>query len=705
MCRTGAAFLWLVIVASVCDGAQFWVAPGGNDSWSGRLREPNATKTDGPFVTIGRAQDAVRQLRRAGSLHEAVRVTIVGRVTLDRPMAITPDESGTADSPTIYEGYPEPGSATLSGGRVIAGWKKGTGPLWTAELPEVRAGSWHFRQLFVGGRRAQRARSPQEGFFRVTALDSKAPKGKWNEGVDRFHFQAGDIKEWKDLDQAEVVLFHSWNTSRLRIKSVDPATNLVTFTGPSVFRPLGWDPNQRYYVENARELLDSPGEWYLDRKSGVLTYWPLPGEDLTTAEVVAPMLTELVRFEGNPDAGQFVDYVEMHGLALHHADWSLGERGYGDPQAAVTVPAVVSASGARHCKVWQCEVAHVGNYGIWFSRGCKNNQIEDNHLYDLGAGGIRIGEAKMPPSDVTESRENQIAGNYIHDGGIVYAAAVGVWLAQSSHNIVGHNEIHSFDYTGISVGWNWNEVPTRTLHNRIEYNHVHHVVRGVLSDAAGIYTLGTQTGTVIRNNLFHDIFPYMGRPAMAWGIYFDQGSNGLTAENNVVYNTLTGGLMNTGQPGNVVRNNIFAMSAWQAVWRFAFSHDPPTRVERNIFYWTQGVLFSSDRGKNDTRSLWDYNLFWQADGQPPAFYDGDFAAWQAKGLDRNGRVADPRFVDAAKYDFRLQPDSPALALGFKSIDTRECGLVAPSDGRKWNLAAMARKAQFPATSLPPPRLP
>jgi hypothetical protein len=122
---------------------------------------------------------------------------------------------------------------------------------------------------------------------------------------------------------------------------------------------------------------------------------------------------------------------------------------------------------------------------------------------------------------------------------------------------------------------------------------------------------------------------------------------------------------------------------------------------RNIFYWTQGVLFHNDGGKNDTRSLWDYNLYWQADGQPPAFYDSDFAAWQAKGLDRNGRVADPRFVDAANYDFRLQPDSPALALGFKPIDTRECGLVAPSDGRKWNLAALARKARFPATSLPP----
>ena len=702
MRRTGLVVLWLIVMASVCEGAQLWVAPEGNDLWSGQFREPNAAKTDGPFATIARAQDAVRQLRRVGTRHDPVRVGIVGRVSLDRPWVITPGESGTAESPTVYHGYPEPGCTILSGGRPITGWKKGPGVLWTAEIPEVQAGTWYFRQLFVNGRRAQRARSPQTGYHSAAGLAPQDGKGKWNEGVDRFTFHSGDLRAWNNLDQAEVVLFHSWNTSRLRIRSVDEANCLVTFTGPSVFRPFGWDPKQRYYVENARELLDSPGEWYLDRKSGTLTYWPLPDEDLTKAEVVAPVLTELVRFEGDPDAEQFVDYVELEGLSLHHTDWSLADCGYGDPQAAVTVPAMVSARGARHCRIRQCEIAHVGNYGLWFSRGCKNNEIEDNHLYDLGAGGIRLGEPKMPPNDVTESTENRVAGNYIHDGGIVYPAGVGLWIAQSSRNVICHNEIHSLNYTGISVGWNWNEVPTRTLHNRIEYNHVHHVVRGMLSDGAGIYTLGTQTGTVIRNNVFHDIFPYMGRPTMAWGIYFDQGSNGLLVENNIVYNTLTGGLMNTGLSGNVVRNNVFAMSGWQAVWRFKFEHDPPTRVERNIFYWTQGDLFHDDPGRDDTHSVWDHNLYWQSKGQPVTFYDEDFAAWQAKGLDRHGRVADPRFVAPEKYDFRLQPDSPAMALGFVPIDTSLCGLRPAKAGSRWDLAALARQAQFPATQLPPP---
>jgi hypothetical protein len=354
------------------------------------------------------------------------------------------------------------------------------------------------------------------------------------------------------------------------------------------------------------ELLDEPGEWYLDRTTGVLSYMPLPGEDLREVEVIAPVLTELVRLDGNADEGRFVDHVALQGLTLHHADWVLAPEGNSSTQAAVTVPAAVMATGARHCVLEDCEIAHVGTYGVWLGRGCKENRIERNHIHDLGAGGVRIGEDRMAEHDVAEASRNVITNNYIHDGGHVYAAGVGLWLAQSSHNTISHNEIHSFDYSGISIGWNWNEAPNRTHSNTIEYNYVHHVVRGVLSDAGGIYTLGVQPGTVIRNNVFHDIWPYMGSPAMAWGIYFDQGSRGMLVENNLVYHTLTGGLMNTGKPGITVRNNIFALSARHAVWRWHLQDgDPPSVVERNIFYLTQGELFHNDGGRTDDRTKWD----------------------------------------------------------------------------------------------------
>ncbi len=695
----GLALLGGLPATTAASATVLYVAPEGNDAWSGTRPEANASATDGPLASVDQARDRLRRLRQEGKLAGPVTVRIRGLHRLERPLVFTPEDSGTAETIVTFTGYPGE-TPVLSGGRRITGWRKHDERLWAAELPEVRGGSWYFRQLFVDGRRATRARTPNEGYLRVPALVENTPGARWNEGVDRFRFQPGDLRRWADLSNVEVIVFHSWNTSRVRIKSVDEDQHVVVFTGSTVFRPLAWDPKQRYYVENYREALDAPGEWFLDCAAGRLWYWPLPGEDPEKAEVVAPALGELLRLEGQADSGQWVQHVRFDGLSLQHCDWDLPAAGYGDPQAAVTVGAAVTADGARHCEVARCEIAHVGGYGLWFRGGCKENRIEQNHIHDLGAGGVRLGEPVMAQTDEAESSRNLVSNNYIHDGGYVYAAGVGLWLAQSSHNTISHNDIHSFDYSGMSIGWDWSDAPTRTLHNLIENNHVHHVVRGVLSDAGGIYMLGTQTGTVIRGNLFHDIFPYGGSPAMAWGIYFDQGSNGLLVEDNIVYNTLTGGIMNTGTHGNTIRNNIFAHSAWQAAWRYQFQKEPPSVVERNIFYLTQGELFHRDGGQTDFRSRWDYNLYWRADGEPLLFYGDEFDEWQAKGVDVHSMVADPGFIDPDRYDFRLRPDSPARKLGFKPIDSSQCGLTGDED---W--VSLAWKAEFPPTVLPPPAAP
>ena len=673
-----------------------YVDTKGNDSWSGTSDKPNEQGTDGPFANVTRAQKAIAARRSDGRLPGPVTVLIRGTHYLTAPIVFTPQDSGTARHPITYAACPGE-TPVLSGGRRISGWRKGDGGRWTVQLPDVKAGKWYFRQLFVDGKRVRRARFPNEENLHVQSLAKAEPKARWNQGVDRFRFFGEDIKPWNDLHNVEVVVYHSWNTSRVRIAAVDTDERVVTFTGPTVFRPLAWDPEQRYYVENALELLDAPGEWYLDRKTGTLHYWPLPGQDMTKVEVIAPALQDLLRFQGDADAGQFVEHIHVARLSFQHADWSLSDKGYGDPQAAVTVPAAVSATGARHCVVERCEVAHVGGYGIWLSRGCKDNRIDQNHIHDLGAGGVRLGEAKMAATDETESSHNVILNNYLHDGGHVYAGAVGLWLAQSSHNRIAHNEIHSFNYSGMSIGWNWNDAPNRTHHNIIEHNHIHHVVRGLLSDAGGIYNLGTQIGSMIRNNLIHDVFPYSGKPAMAWGIYLDQGTNGLLIENNIVYHTLTGGIMNTASPRNVIRNNIFALNAQNAAWRWAWQKEPPTVFERNIIYLTQGSLFHNDGGRTDNRSRWDSNLFWRTDGQPLEFYEDDFEAWQARGLGRHSLIADPQFVDADRFDFRLKPDSPALKLGFQPIDINDNGLQGSPE---W--VGLPRQAIFPPTVLPSP---
>jgi len=462
-------------------------------------------------------------------------------------------------------------------------------------------------------------------------------------------------------------------------------------------------------VENVRAALDRPGEWYLDRKAGRLYLYPMPGEDMRRAEVVAPRLTRLVELRGDPDAGRYVARVTFKGLTFSHEDWILEPQGHSDPQAVVTAPAAVMADGARDCLMERCEISHVGDYALWLRRGCKRNRIVRCRLKDMGVGGIRIGEANMAAKDEAESSENVVDNCHIYDGGHVYPAGVGIWIAQSSRNRLSHNEIHDLYYTGISVGWNWDDAPNRCHHNVIEFNHVHHVMKGMLSDGGAIYTLGVSPGSVIRNNLFHDIWPYHS-PPFGWGIYLDATCSGYLVENNVVYNTLSGGLMyNNGGHEHVIRNNIFAFSGNQMLWP-SWERRPNTFLN-NLIYMTQGDLFISFAERtlrerlaaNEPPGQWDRNLYWHTQGpEKIRFFGMDFSDWRKLGLDGHSRIADPQFVNAAARDFRLKGTSPALKMGFRPIDTRRVGLYGEA---AW--LDEARRIRHPRTvmpaSPPPPR--
>ena len=545
-------------------------------------------------------------------------------------------------------------------------------------IPEVKNGQWYFCQLFVNGQRRQRARSPNTGYYRVAERLPGPPDAQGQPFArDKFVFAPGDLAPFERIRDVNLVLMHSWETSIHPLQSVDVDARTVQFAEPlKEWWCIGyWEPQQRYYVENAREMLDQPGEWYLNRETGVLSYWPLPGETLAAAEIVAPRATELVRFAGRPDEGRCVEHVTLRGLTLHHSDWVPDPRSNSSTQAAVEVPAAVMADGARHCTIEDCEVAHVGNYGLWLRRGCTDCQVRRNRLFDLGAGGIRVGEANMAPTDAAESSRNQVDNNHIFDGGHVYAAGIGVWVAQSSYNRVSNNDIHDLDYTGISIGWNWDNAPNRTHHNVIERNHVHHLGRGVLSDAGIIYCLGVSPGSVIRNNVFHDMWPY-SQPSFGWGIYLDATCGGYLVENNLVYNTMSGGLMyNNGGHEHVIQNNIFAMSANHALW--PCMEKRPSTFRRNIVYLTQGDLLiplgerSLDERLAGGEPLgeWNKNLYWHAQGPDRLrFYRRDFAQWQALGLDRDSLIADPKFVDPERRDFQLTADSPAFGFGLSTLE-------------------------------------
>ncbi len=704
MKRSMMAVLFALAAGSIVSAGELHVAPNGNDQWSGRQAEPNAAGTDGPLASLSRARDVVREQR--GSGEPAAVLVRGGTYFLDAPFVLEPEDSGTSESPALFAAYPGE-KPVFSGGRRISGWHRGPGELWQVELPEVKAGQWYFRQLFVNGQRRGRARSPNEGYHRIAELIPGPPDPRAKPiARDRFVFAPGDIRRWQRLSDVNVILMHSWETSIHPIKSVDPEANIVEFAGPMrEWWSIGyWEPEQRYYIENAFELLDQPGEWYLDRETGVLSYWPMPGESMNEIEVIAPVLSELVQLAGDADSGRFVQHVTLRGLSFQHADWILGPTGNSSTQAAVNVPGAVTADGAIHCVLEDCEVAHAGTYGIWFRRGCKDCRIQRNLVHDLGAGGVRVGEASMATTDAAESSRILVDNNHIFDGGHVYAAGVGIWVAQSSHNQISHNDIHDFLYSGISVGWNWGVEENRTHHNVIEWNHVHDLVHGVLSDAGLIYCLGVSPGSVIRNNVFHDMWPY-SKPALGWGIYLDARCGNYTVENNLVYNTLSGGLMfNNGGHAHTIRNNIFALSADYALW--PYSEQRPSTFRRNIVYLTQGKLLipHGERSLNERIAAkepvgdWDENLYWHTGGADKLrFYRYTFDAWQELGLDRHSRIADPQFADVAKHDFRLKEGSPAVELGFEPFDVSKVGLYGDPD---W--AGQIRHADCPCRPLPPP---
>ncbi len=698
----------LLIEAAIAAGPlTLFVAPGGNDAWSGRVAAANADGVDGPLATLQGAREAIRRAKSQGHAGPITVRIAGGMYHLNEPFVLEPGDSGRADAPIVYEAA-EGEQPVISGGRVITGFVV-KGDVWEAKIPQVAAGSWYFRQLFINGQRRMRARGPNEGYYRIAQLLPGPHDERAQRATDRqkFKFTPGDLKPWQRLGDVNLILMHSWETSIHPLAAVDEATHTVTLAAPMrEWWTIGWwEPHARYYVENARELLDAPGEWYLDRATGVLTYKPMPGETIESATVIAPVVTELLVLKGDPDAGRLIEHVTFRGLRFHHADWALSPQGNSSTQAAVEVPAAIMADGVRHVAFEKCEIAHVGGYGLWLRRGCKENLVQQCRLFDLGAGGVRIGEAVMPPSDETESSSNVVDNNHIHDGGHVYAAGVGVWIAQSSGNRVSHNEIHDLFYSGMSIGWNWNDAPNRTHHNTIAFNHIHHVLKGVLSDGGAIYALGVSTGSVIRNNICHDIWPYEA-PALGWGIYLDGTCSGYLVENNIVYNTRSGGLMyNNGGHGHTVRNNIFALSADYALWPHWDSH--PTSFTQNIVYLTQGRLLvpHADRSLQLRRSAgeslgeWDRNVYWHTQQKENLRFSRsarDIDARRELGVDKQSVIADPLFVNVAAYDFRLQPGSPALKLGFEPIDTSRVGLYGDA---AW--VAEARAVRHAPTVLPP----
>ena len=538
--------------------ADFYIAPDGDDG--------NPGTEEAPFATLARAREAVRRVAARGLERDVIVLLRGGVYDLPEPVVFEPQDSGTERYSVTYAAYPGE-TPVISGGTAIGGWSPGAGEVWTAAVPEVKSGAPAFRALFVNGERAIRARTPN--------LDDEQPCWKLvsaeasEDGrVLAVGLPPGAIADWGKAEEAEIVFLGSWEITRKRIAAVDEGSGRVTLAEPHVAGHYANRPaaGMACYFENAMELLDRPGEWHLDHRAGVLHYQPRDGREPAAAEVVAPRLTELLRIAGTPERP--VRNLHFRGLRFAHTDWPLPAQGYNGVQAcfyygpagdapegrdelhALPIGAAVEWEYAHSCSLAGCEIAHTGGGALSLGRGCCDNRIAGNRIFDVGANGVMVGEslralhdAGQAPAEHEVPRGNVVTDNEIHHCGADYHGAVGIWVAFTEGTVVAHNLVRDLPYTGISVGFIWDSQPTVCRNNLIAYNHIHDVMK-VLADGGGIYTLGLQPGTVLRGNLIHDVHrcscTYVESPNN--GVFFDEGSAGYLVEDNIIYHTPEGAL-------------------------------------------------------------------------------------------------------------------------------------------------------------------
>ncbi len=276
--------------------ATLHVAPNGNDAWSGTLDRPNPDGTNGPLATLGGRRNAVRRLKAQGPLKEAVLISVAaGTYPLTETLTFEPQDSGTATAPIVYQAA-DAARPVITGGRKITGFTPAEHGQWKVHLPEVASGQWYFEDLYVNGRRAVRARSPNQFYYYVRgkaapvvdpATGKPEPRPNRSFVADPKDLAPLAAMPKEQLQDALVVFYHSWESSVSRVAAVDPQTGTVVLASDAPWPCNMWGPSQRYHIENVKAALDAPGEWFLDR-NGDLFYIPLPGEDPAKAEVVAP---------------------------------------------------------------------------------------------------------------------------------------------------------------------------------------------------------------------------------------------------------------------------------------------------------------------------------------------------------------------------------------------------------------------------------
>lgn len=675
-------FAALLLTAAVvffcgCQSAtrDFYVAPDGADSNPG-------TRT-APFASAARAVAAVREYRSAAA--DPLPVSVLfreGRYTLESALLFTPADSGSAQAPVTYASCPGE-TATLSGGRALSGtWSKVPDrEYWQLPIPEAANRGINFFSLYVAGESRIRARTPNWG-EKVFRAAGQEPGGDPRQSLQ---YCAGDVDPaWTNPHDIDVVLLCSWTPTLHRVTAIVHENRTLRFVSTHTRNVEFWERNFRYYLSNVFEALDTPGEWYLNRDSGILYYYPLPGEEPDTLEFIVPVLkSSMMQFNADLAGRRYIQHLHFRNLEFRHTDGDMDRHNGVYRQGHMFLSSAVSATGLQNASFEGCVFAQLGEYALELADGCRDVTVAACHFWDIGAGAIQtgvtdLGTLKKPAGDnpldqhgcSPERRVERITirDNYIHKLGTVWHGCYAIVNRFASYSRIVHNEIFDihWDAVGLDARWEWQGY-NYCEGNEVAYNHLHHLGLGYHTDAAGVYQFGP-LDTHIHHNRIHDAtaYPYICGYA---GIYLDQQSRGALVENNLVYNTDWYALFQHKGVDNTFRNNLCAFSrdgliargsrsdTWQANHMEAY---------RNIYISTNSVMIGRDWDDGDRPPLLASNLYHCcAQSSDLIFGNGSFEEWRKRGRDIGSVIAPSGCRDPLAYDFFLAPDAAACTtIGF-----------------------------------------
>jgi hypothetical protein len=530
------------------------VAPNGDDSNPGTEAKP--------LATLEKARQAVRAINK--TMTGDIVVLLHGGVyPIDRSVVFDSEDSGVNGHDVIYRAAPNE-APVISGGKKVTGWKPDEKGRWKAPAPAD-----DFRQLYVGGVRATRARGA-------------APVGLQAFGNLGYTTTAIDMANWKHPADLEFCYLVVWTHSRCKVQGIkregDKAvitmvqpqfTHAKTKAGVTVAQP------DSIYLENALELLDEPGEWYLDREAKTVYYLPRPGEDMRKIEVIAPAVEKLLDLRGTLDKP--VEHIRFEGITFQHGNWlrpsKVGVcdvqanfiidseknfytldgsfRNHDDENLKSSANVVCHAVKAVHFD--RCTFRQLGGAGLDIEFGSQDNVVSGCRFFDIAGTAIQVGDVLKDDHHPDDPRkivkDNSILNCYIHDCCVDYQGGLGIFAGYTQGTRLAHNEICQLPYSGISMGWGWGmedaggggynqphrySDPTPAKNNRIEYNNIHEVMTK-MEDGGGIYMLGRQPGTIVQGNHVHDCKNPTSKRGWSQGLYLDEGSGFIEVTNNLVY--------------------------------------------------------------------------------------------------------------------------------------------------------------------------